>query len=65
MSLLASFNGEKLFAIESVFEKDRFFTEGKYGKLNIEKFLIFAILYCKSTEMNEKLLKISIIFDKC
>ncbi len=50
--------------IAQLLEKDKFFNEGKIGKLRMTKILLFCLLYSKSDTKQKKNLKLSLIFER-
>lgn len=64
LQLFRDFEDVNVPVISQLLEKDKFFNEGKIGKLRMTKILLFSLLYSKSDTTQKKNLKLSLIFER-
>ena len=48
----------------TLLEKDKFFNEGKVGKIRLVKLLMIALVYCRASTEHQKNLKLSLMFER-
>eukprot|EP00347_Sterkiella_histriomuscorum_P020450 403337761 len=62
-NILCEFEDINRGMLRQLLEQDKFYTEGKVGKIRAIKLIMFTIIYCRADNPQKKALKLSLLFN--